>query len=189
MSEKGLQDMDGSVSSKNTSPPGSVDNSPKKKKSTYVIIGVLLILIIALGIIIYLLFPREEEDDRSMIVTEDNVEEIQEQMEKAAEDAYYETSMTTDWTFENGKAKSQDAFVENPSSNTRTVYFDVNLADSDDLVYSSPYIPVGKSLKGFSLSKKLKKGDYPAVVTYHLVDDDNEEVADVSVGVTLHILN
>lgn len=187
MSDRESKDMDGAASKNNFS--SETANNVTKKKSTYIVIGLLVIIIIALAIIIYFLFPREKEDIRDMVVTEDNVEDIQEELEKAAADAYYETSMTTDWTFENATAASKDAFVENPSSNSRTVYFDVNLSDSDELVYSSPYIPVGKSLKGFALSKKLKKGDYPAVVTYHLVDDEKEEVADVSVGVTLHILN
>ncbi len=188
MSEKEIKDSSPSKNA-NSPPPGTADNV-SKKKSRYVIIGILIIIVIALVLIIYFLLQKpEDSDERDVIVTEDNVEEIREQMESAVEDAYYETSMTNDWTFENGKATSNDAFIENPSSNKRMVYFDVNLSDSEKLVYSSPYIPVGESLQGIKLKENLKKGDYPAIVTYHLVDDDKKEVATVSVGVTLHILN
>lgn len=164
------------------------DGFSKKKKSTRIVVGFLILIIIALIITIYFLLLKPEEEDRT-IVTEENLDAIQEEMNQDADGSYYETSMTIDWTFDNGKKASKDAFVENPSSNSHTVYFDVNLSESNELVYSSPYIPVGKSLNSIKLEKKLEKGDYPAVVTYHLVDDDKKEVSTVSVEVTLHILN
>ncbi|MCI9356578.1 MAG: hypothetical protein HFH59_03350 [Lachnospiraceae bacterium] len=189
MSEKDVKNRASDNAGEDGSPNEKGGNASKRKKSSYVFIGFLLIIIAILAVVIYFLFNRQEADERDVIVTEDNVDQVREQMEKAAEDAYYEASMTNDWTFENGEAESKDAFVENPDSNKRTVYFDVNLNDSGKLVYSSPYIPVGKSLQGITLEENLKKGDYPAVVTYHLVDDNKKEVATVSVSVTLHILN
>lgn len=132
---------------------------------------------------------KPEKDNRGTVVTEKNAEEVKEQISQPVQDGYYQTSMTIDWTFDTAAAVSKDAFVENVKDNNRTVYFDVNLQDSQELVYSSPYIPIGESLSGIKLSKELAPGDYPAVLTYHLVDDEHNEVSKLAVGITLHILN
>jgi len=124
---------------------------------------------------------------RGTIVTLENVDAIREELSKPVEDGYYETRMNVDWVFDTAKTPSKNAYVENPTSNTRTVYFDLSLADTGELVYSSPYIPVGGKLTDFALDTDLDAGDYSAIVTYHLVDDDNNELTTVSVSVKLQI--
>jgi hypothetical protein len=95
--------------------------------------------------------------------------------------------MNTDWDFQTSQTPSHNAYVENAPQNTRMVYFDVILDDTNELVYSSPFIPVGGKLEEFALDAKLSKGDYAATVIYHLVDDDHKEITTVSVSVNLHI--
>lgn len=163
----------------------SGNSDRKKKKRMILIIAVILLLIAAVFVVLFL----TRGDDRGMVITEDNAEEMKEQLAEPVEDGYYNTTMTVDWTFEDGKAVSSDAYVANSESNTRMVYFDVNLADTGKLIYSSPYIPVGSELKEIKLDEDLNAGDYEAVVTYHLLDDDKEELTTVSVSVNIHVLN
>jgi len=59
---------------------------------------------------------------------------------------------------------------------------------TNELLYSSPYIPVGSILEEITLVKELPAGDYDTIVKYHLVDDDMKELSTVSVSVKLHIL-
>ena len=158
----------------------------KNKKTVKILVAILVLLIVAAVAIFFL---NRDVDERPTVVTEDNVEQVKEQLEKPVEDSYYTTEMTVDWTFEDGGAVSSNAYVANAVENTRTVYFDVNLADTGELIYSSPYIPVGEELSEIKLDKTLSAGDYDAVVTYHLVDDDNEEITTVSVAVKIHVLN
>lgn len=171
---------------------GGEGNAPKRKKVNGVLIGVILVLVAVVGILIYALFrPEPQEaptDGRATFVSPDNVEEVKQQLSQPITDAYYKTSMTVDWYFDNGKAVSTSAYVANHEDNTRTVYFDVNL-ESGDLVYSSPYLPVGEKMEQITLDKDLDAGDYPAVCTYYLVDDDHNVITHVSVAVTIHILN
>lgn len=124
---------------------------------------------------------------RGTVATEENVDELREQMEQPIEDAYYTAVMTVDWEFADSKSESTTARVRNSELNTRTVYFDLTLADTGELLYSSPYIPVGESLENIKLDADLPAGEYAGVVTYHLVDDDFAEITTTSLGVTLHI--
>lgn len=165
------------------------ESKNSNKGKIVVITLVILVIAVLIGVIIYLLTrsPEEEVDNRATIVTEDNVDEVMEQLNEPVEDGYYNCQMNVDWNFTDSSQPSYNAYVVNSTINTRTVYFDVNLEEDDTLVYSSPYIPVGEELKEIKLSEKLSAGDYPAVVTYHLVDDDHKELSTVSVTVTLHI--
>ena len=157
-----------------------------------------LIIVVLLGVVGVMghQFLQEEpekkeshEDGRATFVNQENVDEVKDSLDDKLEDLTYTTSMTVDWRFYDGKSVSTTAVVENMKDNKRTVYFDVNLRSTGELVYSSPYLPVGAKLEGFALDKNLSKGDYPAVVTYYLVDDDHKVLTKVSVAVTIHVLN
>ena len=165
--------------------------SPKtenRKKKSIILMIFCILLVIAIVLVLFF-FLKEENSNRDTIVTKENVEKIKQQLQEPVEDGYYKTKMTVDWTFENGDAVSSDAYVANSADNTRKVYFDVSLADTQELVYSSPYLPVGTELKDIKLDKSLVAGDYECVLTYHLVDDDADELTTLSVTVNLHILN
>lgn len=169
------------------------NKSPKKITPTAVICIVLLLVVISLAaVLIWFLTRKDAPDDapsgRGTVVTEDNVSQLIAEAGPNA-DAAYTVSMNVEWNFENGTSPSSNAYVENDTSNSRTVYFNLLLADTSELVYSSPYIPVGSTLTGFALDKDLEAGDYLAIVEYHLVDDDHQELSTVSVTTTLHILN
>lgn len=169
------------------------NNTSKKQalptKMQILIITLAIVIIAMAATIIYLLLPKDDKlttkkDDRPTVATEDNIDEVIEAMNEPVEDGYYEVSMNTVWTFD---GDTSNAYVENVLSNTRTVYFDVTLADTGELVYSSPYIPVGEKVSGFVLDQKLDAGNYNALVTYHLVDDNKEEVSNLSVTVTFQV--
>lgn len=165
-------------------------NSTQKTKlsrKNRIIIAVTAVVFVALiATIVYLLLRKDDKeiDTRPTVVTEDNVDEVIAAMNEPVVDGSYEVTMNTEWTFD---GNSSDAYVENSANNSRTVYFDVTLADTGELVYSSPYVPVGEKVKGFALDTKLESGTYNAVVTYHLVDDNKEEVSNLSVTVTFHV--
>lgn len=173
-------------------------NSAEKagKSKTGVIIFIAAVIIVALvAVIVFLVLnmskPAEEPaiedtaDGRGVVLTPENMDEVL-NAEKVSE-GYFETCMTNDWTFVNGVSSEEDVYVKNVETNTRTIYFDLLVGDSSEPVYSSPYIPVGAELPSFTLTGDLEKGDYDGTVVYHLVDENNQEISDVSVAVTLHI--
>lgn len=124
---------------------------------------------------------------RPTVLTAENLDLFQAQHNQPTQDGYYRTKMNVEWVFDTWDSPSENAYVANSGSNTRTVYFDVILNDTQQTVYSSPYIPVGRELTDFALDEPLAAGIYGATVVYHLVDDDNAELTTVSVSVTLYI--
>lgn len=172
--------------------PASQEGSQKKKNNKVMIVIIVLLICLVLVLLYALLRPKPAPEDvsdgRATFVSPDNVDEVRQKLSEPVADAYYTTSMNVDWYFDNGEAVSTNTYVENSDRNTRTVYFDVTLEDGE-LIYSSPYLPVGERIEQITLKRDLDAGDYPAVCTYYLVDDDHNVVANVSVAVTIHVLN
>lgn len=172
-----------------------------KKHLSIPIIVCVLIIILLMCILVILIFktkdtePLREEPStitsvsgKGTIITPNNVDDVLNETTKNTSDAHYRTIMNVDWNFEDGSSASSDAYVENSTSNSRTVYFTVTLKNGE-VVYTSPDIPLGSALQDIKLDKELSKGDYNATLTYHLIDDERNEVTTLSVAVTLHILN
>ena len=174
---------------------GQSPNSTVPKKFVGIIVALAVVVVIAIGTIIFLLArepaPVETTNanntsgGRGTVVTKENVDEVLQKEEEPVQDGYYTTSMSLDWHFK-GKV-SEDAFVANVTKNTRTVYFDLYRADTSEMIYSSPYIPVGEELKGVTLDKELSPGTYDTILVYHLVDDNKNELSTLSIALTIYV--
>ena len=77
--------------------------------------------------------------------------------------------------------------MENAEANENPVYFDIARSDTDEMIYESPVIPVGDHLDDITLDKELPDGTHDCVMTYHLLDDEEETVSTVKVGVKIVI--
>lgn len=177
-----------------------VDNDIKTHKKMVALIisfSTVIVVLIALFFYFFIFFGNnkseveETSDGRGVLVSVDNVESV---IESAYEDTtagYYTVSMSIDWVFQDGYSKTTNVYVDNVIENTNMVYFDLMLADNGEIIYESPYIPLGETLTDFSLDKPVEAGTYDAIIEYHLVDENNNyaEIDKVSVSITLHILN
>lgn len=177
-------------------------NGTVKKSSKIVIMITIAVIVILIGIIVMMMRKISNMQDHSQqdsratvssaavaVATEDNVEELLAKANKPIEDTSYICTMNMDWNFINAAQPSYNACVINSEDNTRTVYFDLALEENNEILYSSPYIPVGEMVQELSLNTELNAGTYPAFVVYHMVDDEHNEVGSVTVTVTLHIEN
>jgi predicted metalloprotease len=154
-----------------------------------VIVALVVVVAILIGVIVYLVMPKEEEK-RNKVVTQDNVEEIIDEMDQSEfiEPGYYRVSMTNDWHFPDGKSASTDAYVENVVSNTNDVYFDIFLADDEEhAILESPIIPIGGSMKDITLDEDLDAGTYDCVMVYHLIDDDQNTLSTLRITLTITV--
>lgn len=164
------------------------ENKKSKKKILIIAAAVVLLAVIAsMGAVIYSLMNKKEEPaarERAVsagLVVDDNIDQ------KAA-DARFTTDMNMIWTFPSGSAVSNNAVIGNSGSNLYECYFEVYLDDEEQtLLYSSPVLPVGKRLERLELDEALPDGDYDAICTYHLLDDEDpdKELGTVSFGVSL----
>lgn len=174
------------------------DTAGKSRRNIIIIVIAFVILIAALIACIVLLLAKQKEEpapesparsnvlDRG-IVDEDNAGDIMDEMSEKVEKGMFECKMTTAWTFDDGKSESPNAYVANVENNLYTLYFDVYEETTNELLYSSPMLPVGTELKNFKLDKELPAGEYDAVVMYTMVDENLEEVSNVGFKVTITV--
>lgn len=192
----------------NTSKENKTEGKEVMQKSKVspmiILVSILLVILIAVGIILIVVLTRKDEPvpqgetsspveeqvvGRGTVITEENVEEALDEL-NAVDPKYnqYTAKMNFDWVFDRWDVPSDNAKVENIESNEVTVYFDLILQETNELVYSSPFIPAGSKLENFALAEEVPAGEYPAIVTYHLVDENNNDVSELSMSVTLTIL-
>lgn len=167
-------------------------------RKPYLFVGVavvIIVIVVLLGIICYLMLGKEaEQDERSYnrVVTPDNVEEIINQLDEQEYTPIgsYEVKMNTNWKFPDGESSSSNAYVENSVNNRNTVFFTIALeSDPETDIYDSPFIEPGSYMESIQLESGLEAGVYEAILTYHLVDEQEEEISQVSIGITLTIEN
>jgi hypothetical protein len=181
----------------NAARSGPSRNAPSAAKTLsmkQMLLIVVPIVVVLVGAVVFLLLTRfgngkdvkvqGPQDTRATVVSQANAQEVKTEIDKPVQDGSYQITMNLKWVF-NGK--SSDAYVENSKDNTRTVYIEVFRSDTNELIYSSPYIPVGEKLKGFTLTKTPPVGKYKCLVTYHLVDDDHKELSNLSVSVNIEV--
>ncbi len=190
--------------------PKEAASENKNNKSAMILIIILAVIVLVLVAVIAFLLGRagkdnnsgnsssnEEENRREVagsvrtVLDESSADDIMQQMREEVAEGMFECQMSMNWSFLNGQAESEDAFVGNSENNTHPICFDVYMKDSEELLYSSPVLPVGAKLTNFKLDKELPAGTYKATVMYHLLKDteSQEEISSAGFVVTIKILN
>ncbi|WP_026670903.1 hypothetical protein [Butyrivibrio sp. AE3006] len=180
---------------------GQTGNGGKGNKTVVILLGVIIVLLIAVvGVFGAMLLKSnkaneelqqaatETQEKREVVVSQDNAEELAEEMiqQEYVEPGYYEVVMSTTWHFPTGDEESKDSYVENVPSNTNDVYFDLFLSDDEEhTIYESPIIPRGEKLENIKLNTKLEAGTYDCLMIYHLVDENQNSVSEVRVGLNV----
>lgn len=169
---------------------GMAEKGGKKAVFVFCIAAIIILLLV----VVYLLATRNQgkEDNvvnRNIVVNEENVEKVLQELEteEAVQPGYYEVTMNSTWKFESGDMPSDNAYVKNAETNTNSVYFDVEMADTGEVVYESPILPVGSHLENITLDSVLEDGIYECILIYHLIDEKNRDVSTLKMTVTLVI--
>ena len=178
-----------------TSKKATEKSAPKKNGLMIGLIACMGVIIVLLGAVVVLLLGRgdvvlgKEEPKRNVVVNKDNVDKITDEMNKTqhVRPGTYEAKMNSTWHFPDGSSPSTDAYVENVAENTNDVYFDVELADTGEVILESPIIPRGSYMKDITLDKDLEPGTYDCVLIYHLVDGDQNTVSTLRMAITIVI--
>jgi hypothetical protein len=187
-----------------TNKTADADNNGRNKSIAVPIIVALALVVIAMGAVIGFLLGRNgnsgaesERETRQVtdsvrtVVDEESARNVMDEMREEVVEGMFECQMSMNWTFDNGAAESKDAYVSNSVNNTHPILFDVYLNDTQELLYSSPVLPVGTSLTNFKLDKELPAGTYKATVMYQLLTDveTQETVSAAGFVVTIQVLN
>lgn len=165
-----------------------------------VIIGVIIVVFaILIGVIVVLASnlnqttqtTKEEPKEQKSVITADNVEEVLEDFADIPDyiPKNYTVKQSSDWIFPDGTSESTNAYVENSTENETPVYFDVQVDETGEIVYSSPILDLGAHIQNFALDKSLEKGNYVCTVIYHLIDENQKELTTVNIGVNIEVEN
>ena len=164
----------------------------KKSHSGVLAVIVLIVILLLIGVIVFLVTKEEPAKEYNTVVTPENVDQIISQLEEEEYTpvGYYTATMRPSWTFPSGDEASTNAFVENRANNQNTVYFTVSpRSDSNTIWYTSPYIAIGGRLDNIKLDVDLEAGEYDTVITYHLVDEEYNEISSVAFSLPITIEN
>ena len=180
----------------NTSKKTTEKNAPKKNGLMVGLIACMGVIIVLLGAVVVLLLGRggdtvdkQIEEKRNVVVNEENIKEVLENMTEKdkVRPGRYQVTMNSTWRFADGSSPSENAYVENVATNTNDVYFDLMLADTNEVILESPLIPIGSHMKNITLDKDLEPGTYDCILVYHLVDEDQNTLSTLSMTVTVVI--
>ncbi len=100
-------------------------------------------IIVAGAIVAYLLLrpeqtlPEGEVPAGAVVITEENVEQINRDLREKVAEGMFETHMNMEWSFPNGTAASDNALMGNSVNNNFPFYFDVTLKETDEVVFTS----------------------------------------------------
>lgn len=177
------------------------ENTEKKGKKKWLI---LLLLVIILGTaLIFAKYKMQSsslpEEDKIETAQGKLIDEIPEGMtegeygellQKQIDDSMFTINAKTTPIFQNGNSKGVIDITNNPS-NKFPCKVSLKLSDSgeevyrcDDLIYPGQYI------NEIKLTKNLKKGAYPATLTYYVFDEKGEEaIGTVNAGINIAIQN
>ena len=180
--------------------------SPARKGGRWITVAVVTVLAVALTVCIVLLVSRSRDtgdapsgldnsnsNDASRtvldrgFVDESNADDIMSELSDKVGEGMFECMMSTTWTFEDAASASSNSYVANVENNLHALFFDVYIDQTEELVYSSPILPVGSEIRGIKLDKELSAGDYDAIVMYTLVNEDYEELSTVGFRITISI--
>ncbi len=156
----------------------------KKERRKIVTAIILLVLIVLLAILLYFLLGDDEP--RSVVLNEDNIEEVIENQQYTPPN-YYEATMNSTWNFARGSVASDNAYVENAKTNKNPVEFEVVRTDTNETIYKSPVLEVGSHLDNIVLDTDLPDGTYACTLTYYLLDKDYERIDGETVDFSLTI--
>ena len=184
----------------------SKQGSPVRSRGKWITIAVITVLAVALTVCIVLLVLRSGDTREAQpgldnsndhdapqtvldrgFVDESNADNIMSELSEKVEEGMFECMMSTSWTFEDGASASPNSYVANVESNLHAIYFDVYIDQTEELIYSSPILPVGSEIRGIKLDKELSAGDYDAIVMYTLVNEAYEEVSTVGFRITISV--
>ncbi len=177
---------------------GSQKSSNKKLIILGIVVGLVFIAMASAIVVLAMRKPETtvtpasstpEQEKREVLVTEENVQEVLQQMEEEyVPFGQYTATMNFDWHFATGDSESYDSYVANDPENTNDVYFDIFLSDDrENAIYESPIIPRGSEIKNIRLKTDLEAGTYDCILVYHLVDENQNSLSTASFALTITI--
>ena len=111
-------------------------------------------------------------------------EEIVAALNRQVQDSMITMAINPEPTFRDGQG---NLMIHNDETNQGPIVVEIRRNDTDELLYTSPMIPLGKRINSGTLDVELPAGNYPCTAYFHYVDDSGQILGTGGVSVTLHI--
>jgi hypothetical protein len=155
------------------------------------------VAIVSVAVVIIILLTRSKEVTQmyippnnvpggAMLVTEENILDIEREVDEKVTLGMFETHMNTTWIFPDGRSPSSNAVMGNSPKNNFAFWFTVTLPDGE-VLFTSGLLPVGMEIAEIKLDRSLAAGTYNAVVTINMVQDDGTPV-ESNMGINVEII-
>lgn len=158
-----------------------MNKSGKKNVIIICLVAVMVGVIVGLTALCYNLYlnsqkPTEQVSDTTyppsgngIVITEDNKNVLSSLKDKVKK-GMIEVKMTSHWVFENG-GESSNAYLANSERNDYDLRFEITMADTGEVLMTSPDVPVGSCIENFPLTVTLEPGEYNVVIAHQQIED------------------
>lgn len=187
---------------------GAHSEEKKNNKAVIIIIALLAVIVLVLVAVIAFLLGRQNApasqdtaasseqlrqvaESSKFVLDEESARNAMDEMREQVAEGMFECQMAFEWNFLDGKSESSDAYVDNSPNNTHPICFDVYIDNTDELLYSSPVLPVGTELNNIKLDRELPAGSYQASCLYSILKDEEtqEVLSSAEFVITINVLN
>jgi NADH:ubiquinone oxidoreductase subunit 3 (subunit A) len=176
----------------------------KSNTKSVILIIVIILLLAVIGVLVWMvLHPKQEAVVEQQPVTEaqSDSDEIaydtatvavdEESLQKAVDEMMAKQGSMALEMKVNAYSKdgtNYECSIANSPRNSYDMYMIIYLDETQEELYRSGLIPVGKKIERFSTNRQLESGNHECTLTYVQVEDDHKTThATLSVGLTLTI--
>lgn len=147
------------------------------KKTKIIIVCVCLFALLAVGAMVAMFIMMNNKEDKSQAtytMDEGNYQQIMDDMSAQVKEGYFETYMTTEWTFPDGSSDASDAMLGNSPNNTKPIRCELLLDETGEVLFETGVLPVGTLVSSIRLSKDLNAGTYDATCMIYLMNEKED---------------
>lgn len=105
----------------------------------------------------------------NLVITKDS-KDTQGDIEQKVKAGSIAVKMTGNWFFSDNCSTS-NAYIANSEHNQFPLTFELTLADSGEVILTTPEVPVGSCIEQFGLDKVLESGQYSVLVAHRQMKD------------------
>lgn len=155
-----------------------------KASNKNLIITIAIFIIIAVtAITVYLVWNSNNNPNNSEPVFENatmgimpgiDIQARKKELQEKLDNSMIAFSINTSPVFIDGLSEG-NLLIENPENNAKLLTVEIQLQDTQDVIYNSKYIKPGSYLENVKLDKVLEKGTYNATAYFNAYDEDTLE--------------
>lgn len=147
----------------------------KKTKTIVAVSCIVALLAVGAAVAMFIMMNHKEEESQAMYtMDEGNYQQIMDDMSAQVQEGYFETYMTTEWTFPDGSSDASEAMLGNSPNNTKPIRCELLLDETGEVLFETGVLPVGALVSPIRLERDLEAGTYDATCMIYLMNEKED---------------